>query len=179
MSDGLHPNDASYARLGGNFLAPIDRAYDDGWFRGGSAQATRVADTVRLVALAPDRSLHNAEGDYAAGSWSGLERSGRVGDQGGDQPRPPSPVNRIFAVGRDGQVYGEGRRLRQRAVVRMVPAEHRGLASPAVAISASSLNHTVHLVAVGANEHTCTTRTATSKSAAGTAGRTTAAASSG
>ncbi|MFC8508898.1 GDSL-type esterase/lipase family protein [Streptomyces sp. NPDC057411] len=152
MSDGLHPNDAGYARLGENFLAPLDRAYDDGWFRGGSAQATRVADTVRLVALAPDRSLHNAEGDYAAGSWSGWSDLDASGIKEVTSAATFS-VNRIFAVGRDGQVYEKDGDYGSGQWSGWFPPNIGALPSPAVAISASSLNHTVHLVAVGANGH--------------------------
>ncbi|MFJ9825029.1 GDSL-type esterase/lipase family protein [Streptomyces sp. NPDC101160] len=152
MSDGLHPNDAGYALLGQNFLAPLDQAYDVGWFTGGAAQSPQPANTVHLVNLAPDASLHNTEGDYSAGTWNGWSDLGASGIKEVTSAHTFS-VNRIFTIGRDGQVYEKDGDYGSRQWSGWFRPSIGTLPSPAVAITASSHNHTVHLAVVGADGH--------------------------
>ncbi|MGW1176413.1 GDSL-type esterase/lipase family protein [Kitasatospora sp. NPDC002543] len=152
MSDGLHPNDAGYAVMGRNFLAPLDQAYNARWYTGRAAQPPRPANTVRLVNLAPDGSLRNNEGDFTAGSWSGWSSLDASGIKEVTSAATFS-VNRIFAIGRDGRVYEKDGDYGRGQWSGWFQPSIGALPSPAVSITASSFNHTVHLVVIGADGH--------------------------
>jgi lysophospholipase L1-like esterase len=152
FSDNLHPNDAGYALLGQNFLAPLDQAYKAHWFTGTVTQPVPPANTVRLVDLAPDGSLHNNEGDFNARSWFGWNGLGTLPNK--EIPKEVTSaatfsVNRIFAIGSSGQVYEKDGNYATGQWTNWFSPKTDPLPVPAVAISASSLNHMVHLVAVG------------------------------
>ncbi|WP_329584373.1 GDSL-type esterase/lipase family protein [Kitasatospora sp. NBC_01250] len=53
MADGLHPNDAGYARMAQAFYAPLDQAFTDGWVVGGPPTPP-----------APSRPARTAVGDF-------------------------------------------------------------------------------------------------------------------
>ncbi|GAA2657400.1 hypothetical protein GCM10010425_85120 [Streptomyces spororaveus] len=153
MSDGLHPNDAGYARLAQAFFTPLDEAYSAHWFTGGPARPDqpRLKNTVHLQRIAPNGDLFNTEGDFAAGRWSGWSA------QGASQLKEVTstgtgPVNRVFAIGSDNKIYeNDGDYAAGKWSGWFTPAINNS--TTYTALSASSYGNTVHLVAIGTDGH--------------------------
>ncbi|MFE2148277.1 GDSL-type esterase/lipase family protein, partial [Streptomyces sp. NPDC059456] len=149
MADGLHPNDRGYTELARAFFTPLDQARTAGWFTGGPVRPgpPRPKNTVHLQRVAPDGALANAEGDYAAGSWSGWGDFGVTGMKE-ITSAPTGSVNRVFAIGGDDRVYENDGDYAAGAWSGWFQLKD---APQAKAISASSDGNTVHLVVVGAD----------------------------
>ncbi|MGW2275340.1 GDSL-type esterase/lipase family protein [Streptomyces yangpuensis] len=153
MSDGLHPNDAGYARLAQAFFTPLDEAYTAHWFTGGPAlpDQPRLKNTVHLQRITPNGELFNAEGDFAAGRWSGWSSQGalqlkEVTSAG------TGPVNRVFAIGSDNKIYeNDGDYAAGTWSGWFTPAINNS--TTFTALAASSYGNTVHLVAIGSDGH--------------------------
>ncbi|MFJ3876574.1 GDSL-type esterase/lipase family protein [Streptomyces sp. NPDC090077] len=151
MADGLHPNDRGYARLAASFFTGLEQARTAGWFTGGPLRPDqpRLKNTVHLQRLTPAGGLYNAEGDYAAGRWSGW------GDQGASQltevtSAATGTVNRVFAIGEDNRIYENDGDYATGTWSGWFPLAD---APRAKAVSASSDGNTVHLVAIGLDGH--------------------------
>ncbi|MFJ9432870.1 GDSL-type esterase/lipase family protein [Streptomyces sp. NPDC101490] len=151
MSDGLHPNDAGYAQLAQAFFTPLEEAYSARWFTGGPARPDqpRLKNTVHLQRIAPNGDLFNAEGDFAAGRWSGWS------NQGASQLKEVTSagtgsVNRVFAIGSDNKIYeNDGDYASGKWSGWFAPAINNS--TTFTALSASSYGNTVHLVAIGSD----------------------------
>ncbi|MEU7553224.1 GDSL-type esterase/lipase family protein [Streptomyces sp. NPDC044571] len=151
MADGLHPNDAGYARLAQPFAASLDQAYSLHWFTGGPARpdAPRLKETVHLQRIAANGDLFSAEGDFTAGQWSGWSSRGAF------TPKElagagTGPVNRVFALGSDDKVYeNDSDRTTGTWSGWFTPAIDGTNSRTFTALSASSYGDTVHLVAIG------------------------------
>ncbi|MFI5531927.1 GDSL-type esterase/lipase family protein [Kitasatospora sp. NPDC051853] len=151
MNDGLHPNDAGYAAFAQGFFTPLDQAYSAHWFSGGNTQLPRPEDTVRLVNL-KDGRLRNAEGNFSAGQWSSWS------DMGADSITEVTSaatfsVNRVFAI-RDGRIHEkDGNYATGQWTGWFEPAFANQLPVRPVSVSASALNHSLHLVVIGEDGH--------------------------
>ncbi|MEU9720324.1 GDSL-type esterase/lipase family protein [Streptomyces sp. NPDC047976] len=151
MSDGLHPNDAGYARMAQAFFAPLDEAYSARWFTGGPARPDqpRFENTVHLQRIAPNGDLFNTEGDFAAGRWGGWSA------QGASQLKEVTSagtgsVNRVFAIGSDNKIYeNDGDYASGKWSGWFTPDINNS--TTFTALSASSYGNTVHLVAIGSD----------------------------
>ncbi|GAA3024270.1 hypothetical protein GCM10020229_39470 [Kitasatospora albolonga] len=151
MNDGLHPNDAGYAVFAQGFATLLDQTYSARWFTGSATQLARPSDAVRLVGL-KDGRLRNAEGDFAAGQWSSWNDMGADGVTEVTSAATFS-VNRIFAV-RDGKVFEkDGDYATGQWSNWFEPSFADALPRKAVAVSASALNHALHLVVIGEDGH--------------------------
>ncbi|MFB6578550.1 GDSL-type esterase/lipase family protein [Streptomyces sp. NPDC056402] len=153
MSDGLHPNDTGYARLAQAFFTPLDEAYTAHWFTGGPAlpDQPRLKNTVHLQRITPNGELFNAEGDFAAGRWSGWS------SQGASQLKEVTSagtgsVNRVFAIGSDNKIYeNDGDYAAGKWTGWFTLAINNS--TTFTALAASSYGNTVHLVAIGSDGH--------------------------
>ncbi|MEV7420088.1 GDSL-type esterase/lipase family protein [Streptomyces sp. NPDC089919] len=147
MADGLHPNDGGYSRLAGAFFAALEQARTAGWFTGGPAapDQPRPVTTVHLLRRTPGGGLFGAEGDYAAGRWSGWSDQGAAG-LGEVTGAATGAVNRIFAID------GEGRLLENDgdyAAGTWSGWYPQAGAPKAKAVSAASDGSMLHLVVIG------------------------------
>ncbi|WP_276615574.1 transglycosylase family protein [Streptomyces sp. A1136] len=110
-----------------------------------------VKNTVHLQRIVPGGDLFNAEGDFAAGKWSGWS------NQGASQLKEVASagtgsVNRVFAIGGDSKIYeNDGDYASGKWSGWFAPAINNS--TTFTALAASSYGNTVHLVAIGADGH--------------------------